>query len=206
VIVTREPRPATAGFTLILRRSTAGFTLIEVLAVLAIAGIAFAVLGSGMRFGLWARDRQARDVAAADDIIIFDQTLRRLAGDIDPGLSYAEPAQFDGNAHTVRFRSGDRTYRLLVASGRRLVLEYSELFDTVTGDPRTGLTTLLDNVERLDIQYWRAGIGWVATWPERGIPALIRFHVRLREDAGHENSGRHVPDVIAATMRKAWRS
>ena len=55
---------------------TLGFTLIEVLAVLALAGLIFAFLSQGFRYGLSSREFQARTLRGDGDATIFDQTLR----------------------------------------------------------------------------------------------------------------------------------
>jgi hypothetical protein len=92
-------------------------------------------------------------------------------------------------------------FKIGVLAGRRLALEWSRPFYILTRDPRFGASTLLEGVERLDIHYWRPGAGWTGTWSAPRPPALIRFHVEFPS-----GSFRHVPDLIAAPMREAWRS
>jgi prepilin-type N-terminal cleavage/methylation domain-containing protein len=182
-------------------RPTAGFTLAEVLVALVVTSLILAALGHGLHFfgGVWRRE--ARDNNRGADIVLLDETLRRVVGAIEPGLSVADPPLFEGNSHGVRFISGARLWQLGVAGDRRLVLEWSTPFANLTGDSSIGASTLLEGVERFDIAYWRPGAGWQGAWAEQKLPTLIRFHVTFPRD-----SGRRVPDVIAAPMREAWRS
>jgi prepilin-type N-terminal cleavage/methylation domain-containing protein len=180
------------------RKSVAGFTLLELLVVLVIAGFVFVLLGEGVRTSLSSWTRQAHDLEAGGDVSIFDETLRQLIARIDPGLSAGDPAMFEGNAHVVRFIADDRAFQLSVIAGQRLALAWTGAPGQL---PRAGVSTLLEGVERLDVQYWRPGVGWAGTWTARPLPALIRFHV-----AFPKGSGRHVPDLIAAPMRETWRS
>jgi hypothetical protein len=160
-----------------------------------------ALLGLGFRYGLSARDLQARALRSYADTEIYDQTIRRLVSRIDPGLSNSDPPQFEGGAHAVRFVSGNRIIRVRVVSGTGLVLEYSNPFDTITGGSHIEVSTLLDNVERLDIRYWQPDKGWTDAWTEPRLPALMRFHVVFPEA-----TKRRAPDVIVAPMREMWRS
>jgi prepilin-type N-terminal cleavage/methylation domain-containing protein len=184
-----------------LRASAAGFTLLEVLTVLAISALIFLLLDQGIRFSFVAWDRQSRELGHDDDITTFDETVRRLVGAIDPGLSPADPPLFEGSAHAVRFLSEDRVFTIGVIATRRLTLEWTSPFYTLTHDPLIGGSTLMENVERLDISYWRPGAGWTGTWLDKRPPSLIRFHIEFPS-----KSGRRVPDLIAAPMREAWRS
>ena len=182
-------------------RYDTGFTLLEVLVVLALAGMVLAMLGLGFRFGLSARGLQERALRGVGDTEVVDQTIRRLVERIDPGLSASDPPPFEGGPHQVRFVSGNRTTTIQIASGRGLVLAYATPFDTVTGDRRIGISTLLDGVAGLDIRYWKPGTGWIVAWTEPLLPALIRFHFIFPKDAQ-----RTAPDVIVAPMRAQWRS
>ncbi len=171
------------------------------LTVLAIAGTVFVMLGTGFRFGLTARATQARESGGQEDLVVFHQTLQRLLADLDPGQAQADPPVFEGAPHAMRFQSGERVYRLRLVAGQRLILEYTEPFATVTGDPTTGVSPLLEGVERLNLSYWQPGTGWLATWSEPRLPRLIRLHVAFPAGVN-----RHMPDVIAAPMREAPRS
>jgi prepilin-type N-terminal cleavage/methylation domain-containing protein len=190
-----------SGVTETLRAPDAGFTLLEVLTVLAISALIFLLLDQGIRFSFVAWDRQSGELSRDEDITTFDETVRRLVGAIDPGLSAADPPLFEGSAHAVRFISDDRVFTIGVNATQALTLEWTSPFSTLTRDPRVGVSTLMEGVERLDIHYWRPNVGWTGIWSGPRPPSLIRFHIEFPSE-----TGRHVPDLIASPIREAWRS
>jgi prepilin-type N-terminal cleavage/methylation domain-containing protein len=192
----------------------AGFTLIEVLAVLVVSGFVLAALAQGVRFGLAAWTSQTRIVAARADLDALDRGLRRLIERIDPagvGGPDAGPPLL-GDAEGLAFVSelpeaspapeARRARMRLAVEQGRLVLRWAPAPHAVPLLPLAATVTgLLDHVGRLEVAYLRApapGIagGWVSSWAEPRLPALIRL--RLVFPTG---SGIAWPDIVAAPLR-----
>jgi general secretion pathway protein J len=186
-----------------------GFTLLEVLAALLVLAMLILALNQGARFGFSAWGTQARVIAAHDELDAVDRTVRRLVSHIDPG-SRDEPEEFSGDAHTVSFTtlfpaSGVAlpTHRVQVGLGvdsaHRLLLRWSlhPHAERLTPAPPPASTDLLDDVDHLDLAYWRNG-AWQTTIADKSAPDLLRLRIVFR--AGDQ---RHWPDIIAAPVREA---
>src|SRR5215475_4007878 len=84
------------------RRAEPGFTLLEILVALTVAALIFVMLGQGLQVGLSAWNSRSR-AQNAGDVLAVERALRDLFGRMDPGLSAAEPAFFNGAQHTLAF-------------------------------------------------------------------------------------------------------
>ena len=87
-----------------MNRLRDGFTLLEVLAVLAVLGLILAALASGVRFGATALQAQARDSSAAEQIGPVDTLLRTLIARASADSGEAD-ARFAGTERSLSFRT-----------------------------------------------------------------------------------------------------
>ena len=185
----------------------AGFTLLEILAAVAVFGMVLALLTQGVQFGLRATRLQAEAHDRNGDLAAVDRALRRMVALADPG-TYPEPATLHGAAQRLSFttelplRGDGQTQRadvtLSVEAGRLLLRwtphRHAELYG---GVPEVQETVLLDGVERLELAYWATG-AWVSTWNADKLPALVR--IRMVFPAA---TGRHWPPLVVEPVREA---
>jgi general secretion pathway protein J len=186
-----------------------GFTLLEVLAALLVLAMLILALNQGARFGFTAWGTQARVIAAHDELDAVDRTVRRLVAQIDPGTR-DEPEEFTGDAHSVSFTTlfpaagaALPTHRVQVGLGvdsaHRLVLRWSlhPHAERLTKPAPPQTTTLLDDVDHLDMGYWRGGV-WSSRIDDKSAPDLLRLRIVFRR-----GDPRHWPDIVAAPVREA---
>ena len=201
------PRPRCRG-----SRGDAGFTLLEIVVALVVLGILLATLSNGVRFGLAAYDRQDGMVATAGRLEAVDRSLRRLLTLLDPGTP-TDGNSVVGTHHALVFRAplppaaadhavgvpadGLSDLRLSVDDRHRLVLAWLPHRHVLpTGPaPPPHETVLLENVERIDVDYWGKE-AWHQQWHETRTPALIRIRIVFPD-----NDPRHWPDIVVAPLR-----
>jgi general secretion pathway protein J len=188
----------------------AGFTLIEVLAALAVLSVVLLLLGQGFRFGLQASASEARILADGGDIEPTDRLLRRLVEGIDPGGMNGISPEFLGAPHSMRFpsvlpgralpsRQADLT--LSVQEGTGLVLAWRPHLRRVVDEPPPRMVhTVLGGVRDLVLSYMGDDHIWRESWREVVPPKLIRLHLVFADQAR-----RSWPDLIMAPMRDMWR-
>lgn len=98
-LISAEPAPSHAFCTM---RGEPAFTLLEILATLAVLGLMLADLTNGMQFGLRAVQSQARLGIAGNDLTQVNRTLRALIAPAWPGgiEDQSEPGYDGGTAAT----------------------------------------------------------------------------------------------------------
>ncbi len=187
--------------------SDAGFTLLEILAAVAVFGTVLALLTQGVQFGLRATRLQAEAHGRNGELAAVDRALRRMVALADPG-TYPEPATLHGTAQRLSFITelplgGDghmqRADVALSAEAGRLLLRWTphrhaELYGA---EPEVHETVMLDGVERLELAYWASGT-WVPAWNADKLPALVR--IRLVFPGG---TGRRWPPLLVEPVREA---
>jgi general secretion pathway protein J len=193
----------------------AGFTLIEVLAALAVLGLILAGLSAGVRFGQQALLNQARDTTAANQVGPVDETLRSLVAQAWPGAAGAE-ARFAGTARVLSFRTmmpesltATRTRDADVTIGvdpeHRLYLAWLPWYrNWIVPKPAAARIDLLANVDHVEFAYWDPTLhlppgGWATAWVGTSVPKLLRIRLVFTKDAGLR-----WPDIIVATARDPW--
>jgi general secretion pathway protein J len=190
------------------RQRDAGFTLLEVLVALVVFGLLMAGLAQSVRFGLSAWGTQAIIVDRHNDLDAVDRTLRTLIDQMDPGSSYTNGAQVEGDSRQFSFitelpvASGDMATRqadvsLMVDAAHRFLLLWSpHRRSVVAGRVVPNRTVLLENVDHVEFSYRPANsLSWLRAWNGRSLPDLVRIRILFR--AGDE---RHWPDIVAAPM------
>ncbi len=186
-----------------------GFTLLEVLAALAVLGLLLAGLSQGLQFGLRAWDMQARDVAWRNDIEAADRSIRLLIRRVRPGAELRDRPAVVGGPQGCELitllppRAGDLPgpvmLTLQVDAAHRLLLRWLPMpHATWFGPPpRPEEAVLLDRVERVEFAYWKEQVGgggaWQRSWGEPEPPALVRLRIVFPP-----GDARRWPDIVAA--------
>jgi general secretion pathway protein J len=188
--------------------------LLEVLIALALCGLVMALVGQGLSLIMQAERAQARALDRRDQLDSVERTLRSLIERMDPGgVSGAAPA-FTGQPHALAFTTslpptaaGQLTrladVRLSLISHRLTIAWSPHLPNLIDPGANRHESVLLDETQRLDIDYWRpatdAGGTWVPSWTDRDVPRLIRIRIRLGGDADD------FPAIVAGPGRDRWR-
>jgi general secretion pathway protein J len=191
-----------------------GFTLLELLVALVIAGLLMVTLTQGMRAGLRAWSVEGRVSQSSGGIEATDHALRQLIARMLPGETRSRDPPLIGTPHSVSFvttlpegfgaRSTDEAdVTLQVSPAHRLELRWRPHYRRwIATAPAPASITLMENVESIDIAFFHAPLGpqqgrWVSAWSERDLPALVRVRVKFAPD-----DPRHWPDLVMAPMRQ----
>ncbi len=166
-----------------------GFTLIEVLIVLAILGLVLVTLGQGLRVGIRGTDMFDRMVRTQSGMEPVERALRRMIERMDPG-QYPEPPVVRGSSSAIAFTTelpdpdtgGTMIADVrLEASGGRLLLWWTPHARGVAfgAPPPAHRKVLLDHVAGLEISYAArdSGTAWLSSWTQPALPGLVRLRV-----------------------------
>jgi general secretion pathway protein J len=189
------------------KRGSAGFTLLEIVIVVAVLGLLLVGLSQTVQFGLAAWRQDARISSGKTDMEAVDRSLRAIIENLAPGDDAAKPV-IEGSADALigvsRLRvpgSGLKPIRVdagIAVSGSRLVLRWRPYHHWEPFGPPLppNETELINGVARLRIAYWQRTGVWGASWHEPDLPLLIRFQVIF---AG-ENAPRWPAIIIAPLL------
>lgn len=190
--------------------STTGFTLLELLVVLAVLGFLIVGLTQGLHMGLQLWDRQRQALDAVSELDATDRALRGLIEQMDPG-GRVEMSDVDGTTRTLRFTTRlpeaaaalpTRRAEVILGVDRlhRLLLRWTPSLHVVPLVPvRPVETVLLSGVDHIEISY-RSGApaaGWTPDWQSPIPPMLVRIHIAFAP-----TDPRLWPDIVAAPMRE----
>lgn len=176
-----------------------GFTLVELLAAIALLSLLSVILLASLRFGLKAWERGTTHSDRVDHIMLAQDFLRRAIEDAYPYFSAADPTHgyvdFDGNANALRLLAS--ASRALGGSGRSRILLSVNGHDgrsdlVVSSSPELGndialsaRKVLLANVQSIEFFYFGKGRSdraetWRGHWTqETALPRLVRIHVQF---------------------------
>ncbi len=186
---------------------TSGFTLLELLVVLAVLGSLMVGMAQVLHLGLHLWDRQQQELDAVGELDATDRALRGLIEQMDPG-GQLEMSEIDGTAYALRFTtrfpaaataSRRAQVTLLVDPLHRLVLRWAPSPHVVSlVAVRPTETVLLTGVDRIQISYKpRApGAAWQSDWQYPIPPLLVRIHIAFAP-----SDPRNWPDLVAMPMR-----
>jgi len=187
-----------------------GFTLVEVLVALAVAGMLAAMLYQGLRLGHRAWSALSARAAAVDEIGVAHRLIRQVVDQAYPlpaPTAQGFQVDFRGEAKGMLFWTPppeiwvnpggliQARLQLRERDGRRdLVLALSENLDDPT---RTEEISLLRGIADLSLDYYgQSGNAktWSSAWQNRpALPQLVRLRVRFAD-----GDRRIWPDLVVA--------
>jgi general secretion pathway protein J len=202
-------------------RWSGGFTLLEMLIVLAVLGLIMVALVGGLRFGTRAWETMDRRQGAATEVDAVQSLFRQFLHAMQPmpliGLGQEKAAYFvDGGVSNMSMVTdmpeavgGGEHYDVTLAlapPGRLVVRWRLHVRKTDLSDATVYRETeLLTGVEELRLRYLAAGTTgddpdrWTETWPQQGaLPALVKIHLRFAK-----GDNRRWVDVLAAPLVNA---
>jgi len=186
-----------------------GFTLLEMLVVLAVFGLLMLTVTEGMRFAGRASEIAGQSLAWTEQIEPADRSLRAMLEQIRPqGALETNPALV-GSADTMSFQAeisdpslelghAQANVELAFEGGDRLAARTQPApHATWIGPPApVRSTVLVDRLAGGSFAYWD-GAHWLDRWDQDGLPRLIRVRLEFPP-----NDPRHWPDIIASPMRE----
>ncbi|HQT75521.1 MAG: hypothetical protein B7Z80_06540 [Rhodospirillales bacterium 20-64-7] len=188
---------------------SAGFTLLEIIVALVVFGFLIAGLSQTVRFGMGAWRAEGRLSDSRTDLEAVDRALRVVVRNLQPGDDTGRAAivgmgdMFTGISRMPVPSAGLARIPVEVGvavSGNRLILRWRPYLHAQpfgrAAPPSEA--TLLDNVERVSISYWRPAGGWVDAWRRPDLPSLIRLRILFRGD-----NAPHWPDLVVAPLLSA---
>lgn len=172
-----------------------GFTLLELLVVVAILGLTVVALANGVRFAGRAWELQELQSKKRGDLDAVQNVLRQMI---------TSATDFDGDSVSLRFvgtlpdalgRGG--LYDLeLRALADRLVLGWRPHFRGPTADAGWNTAQLTAGVRSLELAYHAAPSGWQSIAHNGSRPGLVRIDLQLSD-------GRIWPPLTIAPMVEA---
>jgi prepilin-type N-terminal cleavage/methylation domain-containing protein len=215
-LITRLP-PARRGTRPPCRRAEHGFSLLELLVSLVVLGLLLVALTQGVQIGVRAWAVEGRVGGSGTDLALIDHTLRVLLARALPAAPTDQVSNLIGDARTMTFvttlptgstvlPTPEADATLLVADRHRLEIRWLPHYrNWIAPRPPPSVTTLLDEVDHLELGYWQPGPepgggGWLAVWDDRALPQLVRIRIVFTRE-----SSRHWPDIVIALMRGRWR-
>ena len=184
-----------------------GFTLIEMLVVVAVAGFLVVGLLQGTRLGLKAWTMQTRIVAERGQLDSTDRVLRQLITHLSAS-SDADTGQIAGSAHQFAFTTelpeavatATRTaeVKLLLDSQHRLILRWRLHFHEVPIGlpPPWNDAELLSGVDDVTFSFRPpGGSEWQTDWAQPNPPGLVKIHL-----AFPKGDPRRWPDITVAPV------
>jgi prepilin-type N-terminal cleavage/methylation domain-containing protein len=187
-----------------------GFTLLELLAAVAILGLLLVILSQGVHFGLLATQTEARIGGENAGLQEIDLALRHLIEATDPGSDEQEQPSLLGrrNMMTLITKLPGRTElqgdqrdtgpveaTLFVDGQHRLMLRWHPLQSAsrLERPQPVNETELQCCVSRMELSFWQPTAGWVGGWQSLELPAMVRIHLVLSN-----RRLRTWPDIVVA--------
>ena len=181
-----------------------GFTLLELLAAVAILGLLLVILTQGVHFGLLATQSEARIGGENAGLQEIDVALRHLIEATDPGSDEQDQPSLLGRRNTMTLlteltgdqrNTGPVEATLFVDGQHRLMLRWRPLprASHVERPQPVNETELQCCVSRMELSFWQPTGGWVGGWQSSDLPAMVRIHLVL---SNHRL--RAWPDIVIA--------
>ena len=199
-----------------IRAGEAGFTLVELLVSLAIAGLLSALVFDGVKLAIrgWVRSQEA--VAEVADVWAVESVLRRAISEARPPVPSVHPGTptnaFDGRADSLTLLAPlpeavgaaipVRMTFFLVPDGDSTTLVMAWRLDLPRADGAAAQpedrVKLLGHLRAIRFEYFGAiepggSPVWQASWSGRsGLPSLVRVHLERDRAAPTD-----LPEVVA---------
>ena len=169
-----------------------GFTLLELLAAVAILGLLLVILSQGVHFGLLATQSEARIGGENAGLQEIDLALRHLIEATKPGSEDQDQPSLLGHRNAMTLvtevpgladrpgnAAGPVEATLLVDGRHRLVLRWRPLPGTSQLDQPSSLheTELQCCISRMELSFWQQTGGWIGQWQSSELPAMVRIHL-----------------------------
>ncbi|MGH6899269.1 MAG: prepilin-type N-terminal cleavage/methylation domain-containing protein [Geminicoccaceae bacterium] len=202
-------------------RSSAGFTLLELLIAITLLGLLMAALFGGLRLGARAWERSEQRLDQSTRLQVVQNFVRERLAQAYPLSTEDETGRlrlaFEGDGDSLRFVTlmpaylGTGFAELVLAIDDRsdakdLVVRWRpfELPPQLDDEDEPQIKVLLDDIEALEIAYFGAlDRGAPALWHEQwqgvmALPELVRLRVVFAED-----DRRYWPDLIVRPVTDA---
>jgi prepilin-type N-terminal cleavage/methylation domain-containing protein len=175
-------------------RSEAGFTLVELLVVIAVLGLTLVALTGGVRFAGQAWEIQERNSVRQGDLDAVQNVLRQLIASSSHLTGDAESLRFTGVLPRALARAGLYDIELRATAGS-LTLKWRPHFKGSSQALEEMHTALAEGVRAFGLAYYMAPGGWQSVPPENAgtPPVLVRIALELGD-------GRRWPPFIVAPM------
>ena len=181
-----------------------GFTLLELLAAVAILGLLLVILTQGVHFGVLATQSEARIGGENAGLQEIDVALRHLVEATDPGSDEQDQPSLLGRRNTMTLltelpgdqrNTGPVEATLFVDGQHRLMLRWRPLprASHVERPQPVNETELQCCVSRMELSFWQPTGGWVGGWQSSDLPAMVRIHLVLSNHRLHT-----WPDIVVA--------
>jgi len=186
-----------------------GFTLLEMLVVLAVFGLLMLAVTEGIRFAGTASTIATKSVVWMNQIEPADRAIRNMIEQIRPAETLEVTPPINGNAENLSFKTELSDPSLdLGHSQAQVTLRLNDKHALVAftqpaphaewvGDPApVRETVLLDHLDSVTFGYWD-GTKWMDQWHSQAMPMLIRVSLHFPED-----DPRHWPEIIVSPLRE----
>jgi prepilin-type N-terminal cleavage/methylation domain-containing protein len=170
------------------RGGSDGFTLLELVIVIAIAGMILVGLSVGLRFDLRALRAQQAQIGHYAEIAAVESTLRHLIAEGHGFAGTTTHLEFVGALPAALDRPGLFDIGLGLDARRNLTVSWTPHRPSTSGegDPGDASADLLDDVDALELGYYTRGADKVEAWQpataKDAAPKLIRIRLRLGRD------------------------
>jgi general secretion pathway protein J len=188
-----------------MKRSQAGFTLLEMMVALVVFGLVMAGIGQTFKFGLMAWRQGPIRTAEPENLAALDAALSRI-------ISQTQPGSMVGGAGQLAFttalppRAGHQGANAqapladaaILTQNGTLILRYRPHPAGIPLNPAPPpiVETLATGVTGFSAAYLarkRGGPFWTQKWKAGSLPLLVRLHIELAD-------GRDWPDLIVAPV------
>ena len=184
-----------------------GFTLLEMIVVLAVFALLMVAVTEGMRFAGLASQIGEKTLDWANQIEPADRALRAIIEQIRPSGMPETDAALTGEPRSMSFTSeladpsvgleqAQATINLSFSNHQLVVRSTRRPHAQWIGPPSPVRETVLaDRLEGVGFAYW-TGSRWTDRWDQTRLPRLIRIRLQFPE-----GDVRHWPDIVASPMR-----